>query len=279
MSTSSTTAPSLFLPEWQLRLGQSWNALDPATAQAFERAFRSTARTVDIAVSVLGGHKKTAEFHVDAMTWSDMPLRRDAFSNNPDPAVTVYEYWDDTCWVEYSDFNRQHLQDCTTYSRDATTIFIGSDAYAIDMAGLVQINAASGKARPIKKAGSPVVISLDADPIAMDDYDSVPDEFKCPILHAPMTVPVVAADGHTYGLDAIGKWLVFSSKSPVTNKPLAHTHLAVNHTLRKIMLEWAAANQPHNIVAGTALKATGGKKKMRPGGKKRKAAALSEDEE
>jgi hypothetical protein len=258
----STTPPSSFLPDWHLRLGQSWNALDPATAQAFETAFRSTARTVDIAVSVLGGHKKTAEFHVDAMTWSDMPLRRDAFSNNPDPAVTIYEYWDDTCWVEYSDFNRQHLQDCTTYSRDATTLFIGSDAYTIDLAGLVQINGASGKPRPIKKAGSPVVISLDADPIAMDDDDSVPNEFKCPILHAPMAVPVVAADGHTYGIDAIGKWLVFSSKSPVTNKPLAHTHLAVNHTLRKIMLEWIEAHQPHNVSVATG-KAIGKKKKMR----------------
>jgi hypothetical protein len=67
----------------------------------------------------------------------------------------------------------------------------------------------------------------------------VPDP-ACP--HDRTAVPVVAADGHTYGLDAIGKWLVFSSKSPVTNKPLAHTHLAVNHTLRKIMFEWVAAH-------------------------------------
>lgn len=275
MSTS-TAAPSSFLPEWQLRLGQSWNALDPATAQAFEAAFRSTARTVDISVSILGGHKKTAEFNVDIMTWSDMPLRRDAFSNNPDPTVTMYEFWDDTCWVEYSDFDRQHFQDCTTFSRDATTIYIGSDAYAIDLAGLVQINGASGKARPIKKSGSPVVISLDADPIAMDDDESVPDEFKCPILHSPMTVPVVAADGHTYGIEAIGKWLVFSSKSPVTNKSLAHKHLAVNHTLRKMMLEWVAAHQPHNV--GATVKAIDGKKKMRPAGKKRKAPASDDDE-
>lgn len=278
MSTSSTAPPSSFLPNWQLRLGQSWNALDPGTAQAFEAAFRSTARTVDIPVSVLGGHKKTAEFNVDGMTWSDMPLRRDGFSNNPDPAVTMYEYWDDTCWVEYSDFDRQHFQDCATYSRDATTIYIGSDAYAVDLAGLVQINHGSGRARPIKKSGSPVVICLDADPIAIDDDESVPDEFKCPILHAPMTVPVVAADGHTYGIDAIGKWLVFSSKSPVTNKPLAHTHLAVNHTLRKLMLEWVAAHQPHNMAAATTFKAIG-KKKMRPAGKKRKAAEPCEEDE
>ena len=161
------------------------------------------------------------------------------------------------CWVEYSDFDRQHLQDCTTYSRDATTIYIGSDAYAIDFVGLVQVNAASGKARPIKKSGSPPVISLDADPMVIDDDESVPDEFKCPILHAPMSVPVVAADGHTYGIDAIGKWLVVSSKSPVTNKPLAHTHLAVNHTLRKIMLEWIAVHQPHYMSAATSRKSAG----------------------
>lgn len=258
--TSSTSAPSSFLPTWQLRLGQSWNALDPATTQAFETAFRSTAHTVDIAVSVLGGHNKTAEFNVDAMTWSDMPLRRDSYSNNPDPAPTMYEYWDDTCWVEFSKYNRQHLQDCTTYSRDVTTIFINNDAYTIDLAGLVQINDASGKVRPIKKSGSPVVVNLDADPIVIDDDESVPDEFKCPILHGPMNIPVVAADGHTYGLESIGKWLVFSSKSPVTNKPLPHTHLAVNHTLRKMMLEWVAAHQPHNVPA--ARKAIG-KKKMR----------------
>ena len=115
----------------------------------------------------------------------------------------------------------------------------------------------------LKKSGSPPVINLDADPMAIDDDDSVPDEFKCPILHAPMSVPVVAADGHTYGIDAIGKWLVVSSKSPVTNKPLAHTHLAVNHTLRKIMLEWIAVNQPHNISVAASRKSVGSKKKMR----------------
>lgn len=281
MSTSTATPLSSFLPDWQLRLGHSWNALDSATAQAFEAAFYSSSHTVDLAVSVLGGQKKTAQFNVDAMTWSDMPVRRDGFTANPEPAVTVFEYWDDTCWVEYNDYYKQHLQDCTTYSRDSTTIYIGSDAYAIDLVGLVQVNAASGKARPIKKSGSPPVISLDAEPMAIDDDESVPDEFKCPILHAPMSVPVVAADGHTYSLEAIGKWLVVSCKSPVTNKPLAHTHLAVNHTLRKIMLEWIAANQPHNISAATSRKSVGGKKKMRlhrvpTPGKKR---SVEEDDE
>ena len=70
------------------------------------------------------------------------------------------------------------------------------------------------------------------------------------------------------------KWLVFSSKSPFNNKPLVHTHPAVNHTLRKIMLESVAANQPHNLAVASA---TGSKKKMRASGKKRKLGG--EDEE
>ena len=52
----------------------------------------------------------------------------------------------------------------------------------------------------------------------------------------------------------------------------------LNHTLRKLMLEWVAAHQPHNMAAATTFKATG-KKKMRPAGKKRRAAERDEDEE
>jgi ribonuclease HI len=73
--------------------------------------------------------------------------------------------------------------------------------------------------------------------------------------------------------------LQVSSKSPVTNKPLAHTHLAVNHTLRKIMLEWMEAHQPHNVSVATGKAISKKKKKMRLNRVDGKKRSLDDEDE
>ena len=44
-------------------------------------------------------------------------------------------------------------------------------------------------------------------------------------------------DGHSYDRESITKWLKTSSKSPMTNKRLAHTKLVPNHNLRKAIAD------------------------------------------
>ena len=257
---------STFLPRWYVLTNHSqWKAVDSTTAQLLEMAFRSASNKVQVSVVVQGWiPKTTAEFDVNAMTWSGMPLRRDAFTNNPEPVQTMYEYWDNDCWMEYSNFERQHFQDCTMYSRFRTTIYPPAGIFDVDLANLMQTGKRSGITRPMKRTGSTQAVAPKIDLIVMEDDESVPEEFKCPILHSPMSIPVVAADGHTYEYSAISKWLVKSSKSPITNEQLPHTYLSVNHALRKIVIEWISANQPDVPVAiGTS------KKKMRLSGVKR----------
>jgi hypothetical protein len=57
----------------------------------------------------------------------------------------------------------------------------------------------------------------------------------CPISHALMRDPVVAADGHTYKRIEIQEWIRLkedSVKSPMTNASLEHTMLPPNHALK-----------------------------------------------
>ncbi|KAB2056345.1 hypothetical protein ES319_A11G095600v1 [Gossypium barbadense] len=66
-----------------------------------------------------------------------------------------------------------------------------------------------------------------------------PDSFFCPISKEIMTDPHVAADGFTYELRQIRRWLDGGhNTSPCTNIPLAHRNLIPNHTLRSAILEW-----------------------------------------
>eukprot|EP01028_Stygiella_incarcerata_P004420 TRINITY_DN1966_c0_g1_i3.p1 TRINITY_DN1966_c0_g1~~TRINITY_DN1966_c0_g1_i3.p1 ORF type:complete len:136 (-),score=33.01 TRINITY_DN1966_c0_g1_i3:134-541(-) len=66
-------------------------------------------------------------------------------------------------------------------------------------------------------------------------FDSVPDEFLCPITRAVMIDPVVTMDGHTYDRDAIARWLQDSDRSPMTNRPLSSKQLIPNLTLKKVI--------------------------------------------
>ena len=56
-----------------------------------------------------------------------------------------------------------------------------------------------------------------------------------------MVSPVVAADGITYDLQNIKRWLDDgNTKSPVTGAELEHTHLNVNQMCKSQIQEWRA---------------------------------------
>ena len=61
------------------------------------------------------------------------------------------------------------------------------------------------------------------------------NSFMCPIGHALMREPVMAADGHTYERTEILKWIQrkgASVTSPKTNQILEDTRLTLNHALK-----------------------------------------------
>jgi len=49
----------------------------------------------------------------------------------------------------------------------------------------------------------------------------------------------MAADGHTYESSAINQWLQGHNTSPVCGDQLAHTMLTPNHSLKKLICDWA----------------------------------------
>lgn len=83
------------------------------------------------------------------------------------------------------------------------------------------------------------------------------DKFICPITHARMRYPCVAADGNSYECSAIIQWLNQSDRSPMTNVRLRSRQIFPNITLRSEIQEWerthpaaaanaaAAAQQPN----------------------------------
>ncbi|KAL5789276.1 hypothetical protein ACOSQ2_004164 [Xanthoceras sorbifolium] len=67
----------------------------------------------------------------------------------------------------------------------------------------------------------------------LQDSSKVPSLFICPIFQEVMANPHVAADGFTYELEAIERWLGLGhDTSPMTNLRLNHKILTLNHTLR-----------------------------------------------
>ncbi|XWS46101.1 hypothetical protein CRYUN_Cryun14cG0034600 [Craigia yunnanensis] len=71
------------------------------------------------------------------------------------------------------------------------------------------------------------------------EHHQPPPYFICPISQEIMTNPHVAADGFTYELQALRKWLDRGhDSSPMTNVRLAHRNLVPNHALRSAILEW-----------------------------------------
>ena len=73
---------------------------------------------------------------------------------------------------------------------------------------------------------------------------------------------VVAADGHTYECRAIHKAICLKPVSPMTNKPLAHTHLVTNHALRKDMALFISKMQPHDVSSSKPAETSSKKRKL-----------------
>lgn len=68
--------------------------------------------------------------------------------------------------------------------------------------------------------------------------------FLCPITRELMRDPVCAADGHSYELAAIDKWMQTSNKSPITGLDFAHRSLVTNHALRCSIREFLQRSGP-----------------------------------
>ena len=77
-----------------------------------------------------------------------------------------------------------------------------------------------------------------------------PDDFLCPMSHAIMDDPVVAADGHTYEKAAMERVLQAhrdsgaqgNPRSPMTNAPLAHTTLTTAWSVKSQCDRWREEN-------------------------------------
>ena len=60
----------------------------------------------------------------------------------------------------------------------------------------------------------------------------------CDFLQEIMVNPVLAADGHTYELIAIQRWMEKSDRSPMTNMKLPTRELTPNLEVRQKIQEW-----------------------------------------
>ena len=80
----------------------------------------------------------------------------------------------------------------------------------------------------------------------------LPHSIFCPIMHAPMQDPVIAADGFSYEREALERWFEKRSISPMTRQKIP-TAMISNHTLRNTVTELVEAecNPPsHNTGVG-----------------------------
>ena len=64
-----------------------------------------------------------------------------------------------------------------------------------------------------------------------------PDDFLCPMSHAIMDDPVVAADGHTYERGMIVEWLRREGTSPMTRARMS-ADVRRNITLKRMIDAW-----------------------------------------
>ncbi|KAL4355216.1 hypothetical protein GQ457_06G032020 [Hibiscus cannabinus] len=79
-----------------------------------------------------------------------------------------------------------------------------------------------------------------------DELHQPPPYFICPISQEVMTNPHVAADGYTYELGELRRWLDSGhNTSPVMGNQLTHRTLIPNHALRSAISEWRDQQQHH----------------------------------
>ncbi|RVW31744.1 E3 ubiquitin-protein ligase PUB24 [Vitis vinifera] len=84
---------------------------------------------------------------------------------------------------------------------------------------------------------------------SMDDIE-IPQYFLCPISLQIMKDPVTAMTGITYDRESIEQWLLTAKDTtcPVTKQPLERDFvLTPNHTLRRLIQAWCAANATNGV--------------------------------
>ncbi|KAJ4825334.1 hypothetical protein Tsubulata_002674 [Turnera subulata] len=93
----------------------------------------------------------------------------------------------------------------------------------------------------IRRKANDIVAKGGGDEVTVDTGGDreVPGIFLCPIFQDVMKDPHVAADGHSYELEAIKEWLNMGrDTSPMTNLRLNHKFLTPNHNLRSLIQDW-----------------------------------------
>lgn len=230
---------------WQMRINRQWHDCDLPTSSLMEAAF-GVPSTVTVklpfSVGVVPSSSILADFDLNRMTFGDLPVRR---SKGDDPDGSV-EYWDDYSYVSYNKFTTNLVIDAIRNTRPSVAFYVNDDLYTIDlgqgMKRISQLNASSGRHRPLLVELPSAVYGQDADDVEeldisadADQVEGIPAEFFCPITMAIMTTPVVAADGNTYDKKAIQRWMLTKRTSPVTGVQLMHTDLIVNRALRKLI--------------------------------------------
>lgn len=233
------TSPS---PSWQVRLGgvgsgPAWTTLDQKTSGLLEGAFLSGASIVPVS-GILGF--PTQPFNVDDMEVAGLAVRRTAAH----AVSTSVSYWDDEDWVPMDSYTQCLIHTAISVSRQKTVVYIGNSTYDIFLqtGQEKQINRDSGMCRPLRvQSGVSMTVlgsAQDEKETDVEDDPAMPNEFRCPITHMVMRVPVVAADGHSYELKALQKWLLKKQTSPVTGATISGTNLIMNRSLKKLINDW-----------------------------------------
>lgn len=69
------------------------------------------------------------------------------------------------------------------------------------------------------------------------------DSLKCPITCELFRDPAIGSDGHTYEREGIILWLQQHGTSPITREPMTVESLRPNHSIRKMIDEFAVISQ------------------------------------
>ena len=232
---------------WQVLVRGSWSDIDATTAIAMEAILTLTTTTVQSLSTVkVSGVPPSGQFDVEKMEYAGMSVRRcRKLEDTPEAHTVAVEYWDDLCWTPFDGYASCLIMDAVKAKRKKISVYAGGSAYdvCIDAPNLLQTNRSSGRSRPIRILGDFDLndASDDDGGIELDDDDTMPIEFKCPITTMPRKHPVVAADGNSYDRDSIRRWFKSKQTSPVTGEILKHTEVVTNRALKKMMADYASA--------------------------------------
>lgn len=219
---------------WQFNNGNGlgWHDCLPFVSSSLETLF-STSSASESTVLMHSADMVRMRWGVCAIRRSDSSL-----------ADTRACFWDGNDWHEFDPSDQCTINAAVMAGRDKLTLFVEDEEYRVDLRNMHQINVRTKTRRAIRLANDPQPHSQVAD---YEDNDSGEDddadsnvanetpEFICPITQQLFKNPVVAADGHSYELSAIRKWLTTHSTSPLTGRKLISKALVPNRTLRALV--------------------------------------------